>query len=396
MRKLFLILFFIVLASFHQKVVYAADTTCHPLCKTEPSCCAKIIEKLNQLGDISDLPDSEQPYHECEWDESDPNYNYRAYCRPSTCNQLPEGNKYRGHCGWYWGVHEPYTKDGYGCLIGDPPHSLCDGSSNPTATPVPGQPTQPPTGNGGAGSVTIKVHKDTASGALYDGSKDVSVYIEGPASNGHRFGETLGIPGKNKGTCTSSGGFPFTCSVGTGTWKGADNKSGTAAGSYTSTITKVPSGWQIVNATKTGTLNAGSTLTFDLVVSGGGGGNEPTETPVPGQPTNTPTPTQPPGSTGTGLNPFTQNPITQTFHDIFFPVNTTTIPDSVQSQPISTSFPQLPTVLQVPPIISSALETADSGAPKILDVFGTIFFELGQLDRLLERTVGDAIHNPLR
>ncbi|MBI4066743.1 hypothetical protein HY407_00005 [Candidatus Gottesmanbacteria bacterium] len=122
---------------------------CHPLCATEPSCCAEILRQLKEVGeDIYDLPDSEQPYHACEWDAGNADTNYRGYCKPSTCSQLPEGLKYRGRCGWYWSFHEGYTNspNGYGCMIGDTEATMrpiCGGGGNPTNTPRPTNPIQP-------------------------------------------------------------------------------------------------------------------------------------------------------------------------------------------------------------------------------------------------------------
>lgn len=130
----------------------ATGPTCHPKCATEPSCCAQILKKYKDLGgtpdDLADLSDDEQPYHECEWTESDPNTNDRAYCRLSTCNQLPAGIKYRGHCGWYWNYHDGATNtaDGYGCMIGteDRMRPICNAGTNPTAPSNPNPSTTPP------------------------------------------------------------------------------------------------------------------------------------------------------------------------------------------------------------------------------------------------------------
>lgn len=121
----------------------AEGPSCHPLCQTEPSCCADIIRRMNELGGpdaILDLPDSEQPYHECPalYEEN----NERGYCRPETCNQLPAGVQYRGRCGWYWGFHEGATNtaNGYGCMIGDSEATMqpiCGGGTQPSNTPRP-------------------------------------------------------------------------------------------------------------------------------------------------------------------------------------------------------------------------------------------------------------------
>lgn len=154
------------------------------------------------------------------------------------------------------------------------------GGAKPTNTPAPqntkppGQnptPTKPPTGGGGgndnttAGSVEIKIHINTEDGTLFD-EGNASVYLEGPSSNGHRFGETLSISNEN-GTCTSNGGFPYSCSAGTAIWKGADNTSGTAPGAYSATITKLPTGWTTVEGQTSGTLSAGGKLTLNLIVT---------------------------------------------------------------------------------------------------------------------------------
>lgn len=128
----------------------AAGPSCYKHCETEPSCCADIIKKMNELGgadEIMDLPDSEQPYHECPaLYEAE---NERGYCRPSTCNQLPDGLRYRGRCGWYWSFHEGATNtaDGYGCMIGPDEASMkpiCSAGTNPTATPNPNPTATPP------------------------------------------------------------------------------------------------------------------------------------------------------------------------------------------------------------------------------------------------------------
>ncbi|MCL4338523.1 hypothetical protein M1271_02445 [Patescibacteria group bacterium] len=117
-------------------------------CVNQPSCCNDIITQLNAKGDITDLPDGEQPYHACDWP-------IRGYCQMSICNQLPAGKKYRGECGWYWIFHDANgnsyhlgtnTPDGYGCMIGDTEASMRpkygpDGSTiappTPTSLPLP-------------------------------------------------------------------------------------------------------------------------------------------------------------------------------------------------------------------------------------------------------------------
>ncbi len=118
-------------------------------CVNQPSCCNDIIKQFNQHGgDISDLPDSDQPYHACDWP-------IRGYCQLSICNQLPGGKKYRGECGWYWIFHDKggnsaglgtNTPNGYGCMIGDTESTMRpkygpDGSTiappTPTSLPLP-------------------------------------------------------------------------------------------------------------------------------------------------------------------------------------------------------------------------------------------------------------------
>jgi len=114
-------------------------------CTNQPSCCDDIIKQLNEKGDISDLPDGEQPYHACDWP-------LRGYCQMSVCGQLPSGKKYRGECGWYWIWHDKDAspnKDigtnmpsGYGCMIGDSEATMRPKyGSSPTNPP---QPTNPP------------------------------------------------------------------------------------------------------------------------------------------------------------------------------------------------------------------------------------------------------------
>lgn len=169
------------------------------------------------------------------------------------------------------------------------------GGNQPTNTPVPNNqqptPTKPPAGGGGggnggggnggggngnggngngningqaSGTVEIKVHVDTEDGAFFD-ADEIVVYLEGPTSAGRRFGETLTISGED-GECTSGSGFPYSCAPGTAVWKGADNASGTAAGSYTVRIAELPEGWTAVTDEASGTLAAGETLTLDLVI----------------------------------------------------------------------------------------------------------------------------------
>lgn len=129
---------------------------CRPSCVTEPPCCAKIIQKMQELGgpdEILGLPDSEQPYHECEWTEGNDLTNDRAYCTHATCDKLPLGKAYRGGCAHYWGFidSEPYggtigtnTSEGYGCMIGDSAETMvpiCEYLKKPT--PKPTSPIQP-------------------------------------------------------------------------------------------------------------------------------------------------------------------------------------------------------------------------------------------------------------
>lgn len=138
----------------------------------------------------------------------------------------------------------------------------------PTRAPTtpPGQPTTPP--GQSAGSLKIVVHKDSLSGTLWDQSQTVGVYIEGPSSNGHRFGELLQIYGNVNNNCKSRGGFPYECSsAGTAVWRGADGKSGTAPGSYNATVMSAPPGWNIILKQTSGTLQANGALQLDLVVS---------------------------------------------------------------------------------------------------------------------------------
>lgn len=404
MRRFVLVAVFVLSFLSLVKVVSAAPV-CDARCQTDPSCCANIVKKAQEMGeDIYDADDGDQPYHECEWPE-------RGYCKPSTtCNKLPDGIKYRGHCGWYWAFHDANggdlgtnTPNGYGCMIGDSEATMrpiCGGGgTNPTPTTPPGNPTPTtPPGGGGSGTVIIKVHLDSAGGALYnDTDKDVPVYIEGPAPNGRRFGELLKIPGSNKGSCTSRGGFPFSCSAGTAQWKGADGKSGTSAGGYNAMINDPPQGWEVKIGSKNGTLSAGGTLTLDLAVSKTSGGPTatPTATPPPGA-TATPTPTPTTAQTGTGG--FTTQPshVVQTIHDIFFPSGSTSPQQTSPQEGTQTVFPQLPSVLQVPPVVASAFETADLNAPRILDVFSTVFGQIGQLDQQLENTVNGAFRSILR
>ncbi len=90
-------------------------------CLNEPPCCAQIINQLQSNGgNVTNLPDGQQPYHACDWP-------IRGYCRPSTCNQLPAGHKYRGNCGWYYMFHDANgnnyhlgtnAENGYGCMVG--------------------------------------------------------------------------------------------------------------------------------------------------------------------------------------------------------------------------------------------------------------------------------------
>ncbi|MBI2029600.1 hypothetical protein HYT02_04245, partial [Candidatus Gottesmanbacteria bacterium] len=103
MKKSIFILTFLLVSSLASIIFLSSNRltyqskaapSCHPLCQTEPSCCAEILRRLEEVGDdIYDLPDAEQPYHACEWDAGNADTNYRGYCKPSTCNQLPEGIK---------------------------------------------------------------------------------------------------------------------------------------------------------------------------------------------------------------------------------------------------------------------------------------------------------------
>lgn len=161
----------------------------------------------------------------------------------------------------------------------------------PTNTPVltqpqqpttpPGQPTTPQ--NQTPGSVKIIVHKDSLDGPVWDLQTNVAVYIEGPSSGNHRFGELLQVSGTAKSSCTSRGGFPYGCpSAGAVVWQGADGKSGTAPGSYTASVFTVPAGWNIIAKQANGTLVTNSSLTLDLVIS-----NKNLPTLPPNQPTPT-------------------------------------------------------------------------------------------------------------
>lgn len=149
---IFLVIISISLQNKTPQTLYtkAEGPTCHKFCQTEPACCTQIIKRYKELGgtpdDIADLPDSEQPYHECPglYDGE----NERGYCRPETCNQLPEGLKYRGRCGWYWSYHEGATDtaNGYGCMIGpaDNMRPICSTGTKPTVTPKPNPTTTSP------------------------------------------------------------------------------------------------------------------------------------------------------------------------------------------------------------------------------------------------------------
>lgn len=135
--------------------------------------------------------------------------------------------------------------------------------TNPTATP---RPDNPPTGQ--SGTVKIVLHTDTTDGPVWsDGDKNVQVYLEGPTAKG-RFGEAMRIYGEDRDSCTSRGGFPYTCTIGAAEWKGADGTSGTATGDYSAWILNVPEGWQVVDdaGSATGVLNANETLTLDLAI----------------------------------------------------------------------------------------------------------------------------------
>lgn len=124
-------------------------------CVNQPSCCNDIITQLNAAGDISGLPDDQQPYHACDWP-------VRGYCQKSICDQLPAGKKYRGECGWYYSFHDiaddpghtlgTNTAAGYGCMIGASPDTMvpiytASGASITPAPPTPvatAVPTLPP------------------------------------------------------------------------------------------------------------------------------------------------------------------------------------------------------------------------------------------------------------
>lgn len=377
-----------------------AALQCDAQCQTEPSCCARIIQRYHELGgtkeDLDELDDSEQPYHECPGlYESN---NERGYCKPSTCNQLPEGLKYRGRCGWYWGFHEGYTNsaDGYGCMIGsaDNMRPICDGGTNPTATPDPGKPTTPP---GGGGTLTVLVHQGSANGPVwtsttstaspYTDKKSLLVYITGPSSNGHTFGELLNVPGKNGEQCSSKSGFPYGCSAGTVTWKGSDGKAGTSAGSYSVQLSQVPSGMTIVKENDSGNLANGATLTLHLVVSGQAG--NPTATPPPGTTatpplTNTPSPTSR-ATTGpnsrlsptiqpTGVREIkSENPIVEAIQKILLPPSPT--PDIYS--------PSILPSLTSHPIIETITETGTTG----LDIIGAFIQRVRYYDTVLEQTI---------
>lgn len=194
--------------------------------------------------------------------------------------------------------NEGLSCDGTSVFAGDPLCPATNGGTIPTNTPVPGQPTNTPVPGQPTNTpvpnpttpphpttppvnqiskVQINVHVGTTGGALFSGttpttdpykSKDsLLVYIEGPSSNGHRFGEMLNVPGSGTSTCTSRGAFPYSCSSGSVIWSGADNASGTAPGSYTATLSQAPTGWHIVTANASGTLTSGQTLVLDLAIA---------------------------------------------------------------------------------------------------------------------------------
>ncbi len=148
MLMIFAILIFVSILSLgpKQKATVQSQAqvpgpTCLPNCVTEPPCCAQILVKYHQLGDITGLPDNEQPYHQCPWTENSNLTNLRAYCLPSTCNQLPSGKAYRGGCNWYWSFHggDTDSPQGYGCMIGpeNAMRPICGGGGNPTQPPNP-------------------------------------------------------------------------------------------------------------------------------------------------------------------------------------------------------------------------------------------------------------------
>ncbi len=126
-KLLFFLLLVLGVAVFTRISIYNAPTAIKTeaienecsYCLNEPPCCAQIASEA-QSKDATSLPDDQQPYHACDWP-------IRGYCKPSTCNQLPAGHKYRGNCGWYWMFHDANgngydlgtnTQKGYGCMIG--------------------------------------------------------------------------------------------------------------------------------------------------------------------------------------------------------------------------------------------------------------------------------------
>lgn len=154
-----------------------------------------------------------------------------------------------------------------------PTPTVPPGGSNPTPTPTsaPGgtnpTPTVPPGGNKTGKNVQIVVHENSIDGTIisdqsitvdnpYSSNKSLLVYLEGPTAKG-RFGELMAVPGSAKNSCTSRGGFPYSCEAGKITWKGADGTSGTGSGSYTVTLVQPPPGWEKVDGADSGTGNLG-------------------------------------------------------------------------------------------------------------------------------------------
>lgn len=136
---------------------------------------------------------------------------------------------------------------------------------NPTATPATQNPSPTSANQGGAKSLTVNV-RNVSSGTLYSGTtacnndyankENLYVYITGPDQAPQGFGELLIVPAVSGCTCKSKTPFPYGCSAGSVVWKGADGTSGTSAGDYTATILTTPPGWQVVNKTIQGTLQA--------------------------------------------------------------------------------------------------------------------------------------------
>lgn len=388
-------------SSLNTKIVYQsrAAVSCHAKCATEPSCCAEIIKRLNELGDISDLPDDEQPYHMCDWDANNFDLNDRGFCKPSTCNQLPAGVKYRGHCGWYWGFHEGATNspNGYGCVIGSSDgdlRSLCDGGGGNT-TPSPNV-TQP----SGGGTLKVVIHENNTSGPIWSSNEDIPspytdkdsllIYINGPTARGS-FGELLFVPGADGEQCSSETGFPYTCSKGTVEWKGDNGTSGTSAGSYSVSIVQAPDGWDSKDGSAQGSLVADSTLTLDLSIENGGGGPTPTPdpnataTPTPDQnasptrkPTKGPKPSRTPTPSGSSIG--------ETIRNIFSSLT----PASGSSQNSETTNQSNNSVnINLPPSVGTVLNGVNTNANQVLSVVGSLVRTIQNIDQTLENGINE-------